>query len=809
MTERQLFRQSFDDAAIGMSILTVEPLGQYIEVNPAFCRMTGYSREELLARDFQSITASQDLNKNLELLQTLLTGAAPSLQIEKRYIRKDKSSFWACLHISLIRDLQNSPLYLLVQIEDIDEHKKAELLKDGQNQVLELLATGAALSEVLTVLVQTIEEQSPGMLCSVLLLDEDGKHLRHGAALSLPEEYNQAVDGIEIGPRVGSCGTAAFLGETVIVEDIETDPLWKDCRELALKHGLRACWSHPILSMNGQVLGTFAMYYRERRKPSGQDMRLLKAAAHIAGIAIEHKRAEETLKTHALVLESMAEGVNLSDDNGIIFFTNPAFDEMFSYKRGELLGKHVSVLNAYPPDENTRIVAEIIEHLKSSKAWFGEFSNRKKDGTQFITRARISPMEVSGRTFWISVQENVTERKRLEEQLRHAQKLEAIGQLAGGVAHEFNNLLTAIIGNLSMAAKQAEPETDLHSFLARSEQAAHRAAVLTKQLLTFSRREALDLKPQDLDPIVREVVSLLRQTIDRRIQIIVESEGRLWPILADADQMHLVVMNLCTNARDALMERLEKGPDAKTPSDWQPTIVVRTENLRVDEEYGRILPDAKPGDYVCLSISDNGCGIDEDVQHRIFEPFFTTKEVGRGAGLGLATVYGIVKQHGGSIQVSSAKNEITTFRVYLPKTDRPVAQAIRKDHEEGVAGGHETVLFVDDEAHIRRLGQTILERHGYTVLLAKDGVEALEAYNRERKRIRLVVLDLTMPLQSGAEVLKQLLRINPKLKVIISSGHRKVSDAENLQTLGAVEFVPKPYRPDELARQVRRLLDQP
>jgi CheY-like chemotaxis protein len=273
--------------------------------------------------------------------------------------------------------------------------------------------------------------------------------------------------------------------------------------------------------------------------------------------------------------------------------------------------------------------------------------------------------------------------------------------------------------------------------------------------------------------------------------------------------MNQVIMNLCVNARDSLAERMEKTDRSPGPAGWDPRILISAENVHVDEAYCKSHYDARPGEFVCLSVGDNGCGIDEGIRQHIFEPFFTTKEVGHGTGLGLATVYGIIKRHEGWIELSSAKDVGTTFKLYLPRTDRPAVPTPQSIPGKGIAHGSETLLFVDDEASIRRLGQTILEHHGYTVLSAKDGEEALEVFQREQKRIKLIVLDLTMPRMSGREVLKRFLRLNPTIRILISSGHQTPPDSNELQDLGMIEFVPKPYRPDDLARSVRKLLDKP
>jgi len=659
MKEAERFQRAFEDAAIGIALLAVKPLGKYLEVNPTFCRMTGYSRNELLARDFQSITASQDIDKNLEQLQLLLQGNIPSLQLEKQYLRKDASAFWARLNVSLVRDDRGTPQYFIVQIEDIDTRKRAE----------EALRESSQFNQ------QIISNAREG----IIVYDREIRY-------RVWNKYMEEQTGLREEEVLGKHPTDIF----------------------------------PLLKKRGK------MFVKEET---------------MAGIQASVKRA--------------------------------LTGETFTYLDVPFLLMQTGMTGW------------------NSVRW-GPFRNTQGEIIGVIA------------TVW-----DITERKRLEEQLRHAHKLEAVGQLAGGVAHEFNNLLTAIIGNLDLALGQIPPESDQHPTLTVALQAARRAAMLTQQLLAFSHRSPMDPQPQDLGSIAKEVIHLLRQTIDRRIDVSVRNGDELWPVLADAGQMNQVIMNLCVNARDSLLERMEKTDRFPGPAGWEPRILISTENVRLDEAYCKSHYDARPGEYVCVSVSDNGCGIDEGIRQHLFEPFFTTKEVGRGTGLGLATVYGIIKRHDGWIELSSAKDAETAFTFYLPRTDRAVVPIPPDVPDEGTIHGIETILFVDDEASIRRLGQTILEHHGYTVLLAKNGEEALEIFQRERDRIRLIVLDLTMPRMSGREVLKQILRLDPAIRVLISTGHQMTGDSNALQNFGTVRFVPKPYRPDDLARSVRNFLDAP
>jgi two-component system, cell cycle sensor histidine kinase and response regulator CckA len=393
----------------------------------------------------------------------------------------------------------------------------------------------------------------------------------------------------------------------------------------------------------------------------------------------------------------------------------------------------------------------------------------------------------------IGVSRDITERRQLEEQLRQAQKMEAIGQLAGGIAHDFNNLLTAILGSVSLLLSTTPEDEHNREPLREIERAAARAADLTRQLLGFSRQTMLQLEPTDLGAAVEETVSIVRRTIDPRIILEVSLGGSLWPALADPNQMGQVLMNLCLNARDAMPQGGK--------------LTLEAANVTLDEAYARMHIDARPGDFVRLRVRDTGHGIPPDIRPRIFDPFFTTKEPGKGTGLGLSMVFGILKQHHGWIECESEVGQGTTFDIYLPRQADGAVRKPARSVPDTIAGGKETILLVDDEAVIRNLGRTILQRYGYKLLLAEDGQEALEVYRHNQGGIDLVILDLTMPRLSGRDTLRELQKMDPNVRVLFSSGYSAeyINDSGKDEVLG---FVNKPYRPQDLALTVRRVLDQ-
>ena len=870
---------------------------------------------------------------------------------------------------------------------DVLERKQAELLAAGQKRALEQIAAGAPTASVLELLMLLVEEQAPGALASVLVLDEDGRRLRDGAGPSLADEYRRAVDGVEIGPSVGSCGTALYRGEPVIVSDIASDPLWADYRELALAHGLRASWSTPIVASSGEPLGAFAIYRREPGSPSARELELIDAVTQLAGIAIERGRSDRRLVETEAKYRTLVEQLPLityvaalDDPKAPAVYISPQATEMLGYAPAEWVSDP-SFWSArlLHPDDRERVLAEHEATRMSGKPFAAEYRLLARDGRTVwvLDRATVipeaegrptcfqgylldisaekqaaealrqsqelyrlvvenaselicffaldgqlsfvspsimdvlgyRPEEAVGTPFasfvhpddlaeagrhvraalrgerpaatparlrhkdgrWVTLEgvaspvidasgrlegviatgRDVSELRRLEQMLERSQRLEAIGRIAGGIAHDFNNLLTVILGcsdvlrnQLGGRAALEQEVAEIQATLARarrrltdppapadaeSEQLSHElnnllagvlghcellldrvreqaalgdeveqifragesASRLTRQLLAFGRRQVLEPEVIDLNAEVVETVGMLRRTLEESIELRVLSGENLGRVEADRGQLEQVLVNLALNARDAM-------PGGGT-------LTIETADVELDEAFVVQHPGARLGPHVRLSVSDTGSGMDAETLTHVFEPFFTTKEHGKGTGLGLASVYGIVKQSGGTIWASSAPAQGSRFAIYLPRVEKPLAPP-RASHAGGgpLPRGGETILLVEDQEIVRTLACRVLTKLGYTVIEAAGSAEAIRLC-QTGCRPDLVFSDVVLPEMNGPALVERLREVLPPFNVLYTSGYTE--EAALKQGVFDQPFLHKPFVPATLAQAVRNALD--
>lgn len=511
----------------------------------------------------------------------------------------------------------------------------------------------------------------------------------------------------------------------------------------------------------------------------------------------DRKHAESELLLRNLAIESLVQGLCITDpclpDNPIVY-VNDSFLRITGYAREEVLGRNCRFLQG--PDSDPGSVERLRTAVREEKPCAVELLNYRKDGNKFWNGMSIAPIRnAAGQvTNFVGVQTDITPIKLLEEQYRQAQKMEAVGRLAGGVAHDFNNLLTIISGYSQMLLGMLATDDRKRNAVQAIIEAGERAVGLTRQLLSFSRQTILETKVLDLNEVVRETEKLLRRMIGEDVLLTTILAPNIRRVKVDAGQLGQVLMNLAINARDA-MPRGGK-------------LTLETSNVELDATYAALHADCKVGSYVKLAVSDNGCGMTAEVQSRIFEPFFTTKEPGKGTGLGLATVYGIVKQSGGNISLYSEPQHGTTFKVYLPAVDEPVEpQSHDRDGEKAIVGT-ETVLLVEDDDAVRDIAALSLQTYGYTVLPAENGNQALRIVERHRGQIDLLLTDVVMPGMSGRELAEVLGVQYPKLKVLFVSGYTDDSVIRHGILHVDVAFLQKPYSPTSLARKVREVLDR-
>ena len=409
--------------------------------------------------------------------------------------------------------------------------------------------------------------------------------------------------------------------------------------------------------------------------------------------------------------------------------------------------------------------------------------------------ANVVAIALQNARLYRQAQEELAQRERLEDQLRQAAKMEAVGQLAGGVAHDFDNLLTVINGYSQLSLELTEPGTDLHQNLADILAAGERAANLTRQLLIFSRRQTFDMRVMDLNDTLQSLGKILRRLIGENIVLEMRPANRLDAILADSGQMEQVIVNLVVNARDAIHERGQ--PDGR--------IVLETAAVTLDRAFVARHPDAQPGAHVRLSVRDNGCGIPPEIIERIFEPFFTTKEPGVGTGLGLSTVYGIVKQLGGAVDIQSEAGQGTTFDIYLPQ-HKAETQPQHTD-EAYLQGGGETILVVEDEDAVRQLAVAGLRALGYTVLAASNAAQALDLCQTRAQEIDLLLIDVILPAMSGPALAQELWERGCRARVLLMSGYAEATLERQLGNMPYLPLIPTPFKQQELAHRVRQVLD--
>ena len=597
-----------------------------------------------------------------------------------------------------------------------------------------------------------------------------------------------------LGVRVGLAAAALSSASLLAVGALDLA-----APDMALRIGDRDFAHWALIALNFGLINTLvtlavgivlAAVSKALKRETASRISLERESANRKQAEAERDRSLAQLQ---LQIERMPVGYLLSDKDFRYTRWNPAAESIFGFEAAEVLGKHP--FEVIVPPEARELVSSVFERIqRGTMDEHSQAQNRTKDGTLITCEWLSTPLFDDDGTFagMLALVQDVTDRKKLEEQLRQSQKMEAIGQLAGGVAHDFNNLLSVVLSYADLILADLESDDVIRGDVEEIRRAGERAAALTRQLLMFSRQQVIEPKVLDLNDVLSGVDKMLRRLVGEDVELTTIHGPSLGHIRADPGSVEQVLMNLVVNARDAM------------PVGGKLTI--ETANFLLDEEYARAHIDAKPGAYVMLAITDTGSGMDKSTLARIFEPFYTTKEKGKGTGLGLSTVFGIVQQSGGTVWVYSELGVGTTFKVYLPRVDE-AAEDMRSLVVSATLRGSETILLVEDEDQVRDVARGILLRQGYSVLDARNAGEALLLCEQHPGRIHLLLSDVVMPRMSGPALAKRLVRSRPDMKVLCMSGYTDDAAVRHGVIDAELAYLQKPLTVDSLSRKVRSVLD--
>ncbi len=580
------------------------------------------------------------------------------------------------------------------------------------------------------------------------------------------------------------------IHQRILKED--QDSFYLERKRLLETDNLQRVWELRMVREGGESFWVRLEASTEREPDGTQALRVVMSDIN------DRKRANDELRKLSRAVEQSPTVIVITDRAGNIEYANPQFERVTGYTRAEAVGRNPRILKSGSMPAET--YADLWNVISKGGEWHGELCNRRKNGELFWESAAISGLknDAGEVTHYVAVKTDITGRRRaeaeraeLEAQLQQAQRMESVGRLAGGVAHDFNNMLGVILAHAELAMEAVDPKAQVHDDLEEIRKAATRSADLTRQLLAFARRQTVAPRVFDLNETVASMLKMLRRLIGENIELQWVPGAELWPVRLDPSQLDQILANLCVNAGDAI------GTVGQ--------VTIASENVTLDRHYCAARPGLEPGEYVQIVVSDDGSGMDAETLAHVFEPFFTTKEIGKGTGLGLATVYGIVKQNQGFISVASKLGKGSTITICLPRHVGSADLLDRSNTSHSVRG-HETILLVEDEPAVLRVTKRMLEGLGYHVLAAGTPSEAM-LWASEKRDIHLVLTDVLMPKMNGRDLVKNLLTVLPNLKPVFMSGY--TADVIALHgTLGdGVDFIQKPFSRRDLAAKIREVLD--
>ena len=771
-------------------VYAISDKGVFASLNPAFEAITGWARTEWLGKSFAPLVHPEDASLAVEMFQKVLRGDKPP-PYELRILSKSgKYLVGEFTSTPYIRDGKVAGKLGIVR--DITERKRAEkALRQGE---VRLERINRCLLELGPNFDSNINRLTA--LCGELLGATCALYNRLQGDLLCSQGQWQTPPGFksEDAPTGHICYDVIRNNreDAVVITNLprtsyaESDPNVR-------AYGLQTYMGCAV-KCEGKAVGSLCVVYGTDYQPTDDDRRILGIIASAIGNEDTRKQAEAELNRLMTAIEQTPESVVITDTEGRILYVNPVFERVTGYSRAEVIGQNPRLLKSNRQD--SAFYRQLWGKISAGEVWRGRFINKKKDGTLFTEDAVIAPVrdEKGAVTNHIAIKRDISHELELEVQYRQTQKIDSIGRLAGGVAHDFNNILAVICGHTDLALAQLSPDAPLRSNLECIQESAERAANLIRQLLTFARRQVIEPRRINLNELIVNLNKMLRRLIGEDIKLVTQTAPDLGQIKADPGQIEQVLLNLVVNARDAM-------PDGGT-------LTIRTDNVTLDEDYARSHL-ISPGDYVMVSVSDTGVGMTDEVKQHIFEPFFTTKEQGKGTGLGLATCFGIIQQSNGHIHSDSQVDKGTQFKIYLPRVwgvEDPISS---REVPVSLPQGTETILLAEDEPSLRQLMARVLRTQGYTVLEATDGHEALTLAQANGAKIQLLLTDAIMPGLSGKTLAEWLGQVNPAIRVLFISGYINNNAVRDAMSRPGTFFLQKPFNPLDLTKRVREAIEAP
>ena len=762
--------------------------GTFQFTNGCFQATLGYTAEELSGQHLAHLAHALDI-AHLRLCLIDLSSNSHSARAGRCRLRCRDGS-WRWIQFSCTSRLSEPGLEgILFYGTDVTELQRMESERQVNSEIVHALNETAHLDQLLTRIHTALNRILPADNCFVALHDPAND------TFTFPffaDEYDTAPPPQRIGR---SCTAYVFrTGKAKLIPQSYFDQLVEE-GEVELVGSPSPSWLGVPLKTPTATIGVLVVqHYQNEAAYDVRDLEFLESVGGHIALAIERRRAEEELRRNESILRLLFEHNPLPtwlyELESLRFLrVNQAATALYGYSLDEFV--EMTILNVYPEAQRAKALDYIRgmqSHVEEHEFW----QHQSKDGQVFEVECISHELSYAGKQVRLVVAQDISERRLLESQLRQSQKMEAVGRLAGGVAHDFNNLLMVIKGHTELLLNVLPPSEQITRKIEQIDRSADRAAALTRQLLAFSRMQVLQPQLINMNSVIEEMGKLLPRLIGEDIELLIRTDENLGTIRADASQMEQVLMNLAVNARDAM------------PNGGK--LVIETLNCDLDLAFTASHPLMKPGPHVILIVTDSGTGMDAETQAHIFEPFFTTKEKGKGTGLGLAMVYGIVKQSGGFIWVYSEVGKGTSFKIYLPRVDQ-TEEPVGPSHPLAeVPTGTGTILLAEDEQDVREIAREFLESGGYRVIEAEDGRKALELAEQNRGKIQLLVTDMVMPGMTGQELAVRLQSANPGLNVIFMSGYSERAATEMADAHPSVRLLSKPFSRSAILRAVREIL---